>query len=178
MGHWVVITIKEDETDLVSEAWKTKEYEKYVLSKKYHHATDYLGLAYTNPTLENIKITYGVINDYVCSIPLKKELKKKRDEFLEELDKIGLVLHGDLSNPEVQNAVSNYKLKIITERKQSRSYQKISNLPMLLIALRSVLVEAGDYAVMCGLRISLSKKTKHGMEKVLDEEGLKMDEDI
>lgn len=174
----MVITVEKDETDLVSEAWKTKEYEKYVLSKKYHHATDHLGIAYTNPTMENIKTIYGITNDYVCSIPLKAELKETRDKFLEELDQIGLVLHGNLDTKEVQAAVLKYKLTITTERKQSRSYKQISNLPALLSALRNILVGAGDYALQCGLRISLSKKKKKGMEKMLDEEGLKLDDDI
>lgn len=173
-----MITIKDEQTDLVSEAWKTKEYEKYVLSKKYHHAADYLGHAYSDPTIENIKITYGVINDYICSIPLKKELTENRDEFLKEMDNIGLVLHGNLSTKEVQNAILKYKLTIVTERKQAKAFHKISNLPMLLNPLRGVLLAAGDFAVQCGLRISLSKNKKKGMEKMLDEEGLKLDDDI
>ncbi len=173
-----MITVDKEETDLVSEAWKTKEYEKYVLSKKYHTATDHLGLAYSNPTMENIKTLYGIINDYVCSIPLKQELKEKRDKFLTDLDQIGLVLHGNLENKEVRAAVLKYKLTITTERKQSREYEQISNLPVLLSELRTILVEAGDYAVQCGLRISLSKNKKKGMEKMLDEEGLELDANI
>ncbi len=164
--------------DTVSEGWK-KEYEKFLLSQKYSKVCTLLGQALTEPTLQNAKTAYGTVTDYVCSIPisvlLHSETQKTRDELVASLDKIGVALYGDLRNQEVLTTVASMGLGLVCVRTGVQNELRITNIPKVIIETRNILIAAGDFAVTCGLRVSVSERKKRGKDKLLEEEGFEND---
>lgn len=157
--------------DMISEGWK-KEYEKYLLTKKYYIASDFVSDAITDPTINNIKKAYGVVSNYISSIPIGKEnIKKERDELFTQLKPAELILFGNPTMTNVVEARKKLGMGLIRIRQGNQYMLQVTDLPLIAIELRNILVNAGDFAVMCGLRISLSEKKPKGKQKLLEEEG-------
>jgi len=160
--------------DLIAEDWK-REYEKIILSRKYAAASTLIGVCLANPEEQAVKAAFGAVVDFVTSIPIGEEEKKqeKRDGFLVSLDEIEVVLYG---NPELENVrllSKKYGVMSRPERSGVRKVSRIQNLPELVKQIRTILVQAGDFATSAGLRILLAKHRKFGMEKIMEEEGVK-----
>lgn len=163
---------------MVTEDWK-KEPEKILLSRKYHETSSILGRTIYNPTIENIRYAQGAISDYVMSIPVgsyKTKKQEERNKILLELKQIGIVLYGNPSNPEVTKLYKDYGVTRKLQRKGSSIIYKLTELPQLANHLSEILVKAGDFAVTIGLRITLPQTTKQGMDKLIEEEGIKIEE--
>ncbi|RKZ28635.1 hypothetical protein DRQ26_00680 [bacterium] len=162
--------------NMIYEDWK-KEYEKFVLTKKYSEATSAVGRCFANPSIENIKIAYGLVQDYVSSIPLPMNNKgEKRKEFLGKLDEIALILYGTESD-EVKKICEKYKVKRGKIRNGISVVDTIIDAPNLIIAIRDLLIEAGEYATSLGLRVTMSPERKFGLKRILEEEGFLEDEE-
>lgn len=160
---------------LISEDWK-KEYEKILLSKKYMASSSVLGIAFVHPTIENVKLAYGHVQDYVTSLPIGmgdrfKDSKDRRIKFLEKLDDIGLVLFGNKEISEVQKLMKEFKVSSQQVRKNVRIEDELKDLPNLVKELRKVLVESGEFAFSLGLRITISQPKKSGMTALMEQEG-------
>jgi len=166
---------EEEKFSLISPDWK-KEFDKYMLTKKYSEATAQIGLCASEPTLENIKIAYGMVTDFISYIPTAGgKAKEIQDDLLRRLDEIGLIIH---SNPATipQELLDNYGLILAEEREGLRIVKTLQNLPNLVIALRDLLIDAGNFAVSLGLRITLAQERKFGLRRILEEEGIDLSE--
>lgn len=160
------------DTEKISESWRTKEFEKYLIAKKYHHATSCLGIAAGNPVLENIKTLYGAVIDYVSSIPIKPNMKDDRKEYINTLDQVALILYGNYNEPTVQAIVKINKLTLLKSRNGSYNELILGNLPNLVNMIRDVLMKAGDFALRNGLRpLSIYEQKASGTDMIEDEEG-------
>ena len=161
-----------DELRFITEDWR-KEYEKFLLSKKYDRTTTIVAYALANPTIENIKRACAAVNDYISMIPIGNddELKQERKALLDRVDKIYTVLYGDYSNPEVLKLIKEFGLSLVETRKGVQRTFELVDLPKLAIKLRDVLTDAGDFAMSLGLRVTHAIERKIGIQKVLEEEG-------
>lgn len=160
----------------LSEDWK-KEYEKFLLTRKYSEASRWIGICYANPTIDNLKTAFGLVVDYVISIPLTNDekLTKERKDLLNKLDEIEKILYGTESE-EVQKLYEEYKIIPIKVKKGVKIVTELGNLPNLVTALRDVLVKAGEFATSIGLRVTLASERKFGLKRILEEEGFDTEE--
>lgn len=162
-----------DEQDIIGAYWK-QEYEKMLLSKKYFIASEIVGNAMSDPSMDNIKIAYGMIADFIMQIPIpenKENIKSKRKALLDKLDKLSTAIFGDLSNPAVRNELNDMNIEVSLTRKGLRRIYIISNTIKIATYLRDILIEAGEFATTLGLRITIPIETEGGIEKLLKEEG-------
>lgn len=166
------------EKSLVSDDFRTKEFEKFLLSRKYFEASKEIGFASAYPTIENISRAYGMVVDYITSIPVSQidKVLKKRNELLADLSEVSLILHGKKENKEVKTAMDKLHIGFIRMRKGMSFVDTLTELPNLVKQLQTILIEAGDNAVIWGLRIPVSELKSKGMDKLLEEEGF-ADED-
>jgi len=159
--------------EFIAEDWR-KEYEKLVLTRKYSRASSLIGYALSFPDLLNIKLAFAAVVDFVSDIPIPENSKHKeeRDNFLKELDEIGLILYGNYEREDVKKLLEKYGLFVKRVRDGVKLVPQLQNLPLLAIKLREILVKAGDFATSRGLRITLAKPVKRGARRILEEEGL------
>lgn len=159
--------------DLISEDWR-KDYEKIILSRKYSRASTSIGVCSSMPTIENVKTAYGYIMDFVTFIPIpsQEKLISQRKTFIDDLDKIGLVLFGK-DCKEKRDLMKKYGVTVNSTRRGVRIVPSLQNLPNLIKALRDILLSAGEFATSAGLRIGLATPRKFGKERILEEEGFK-----
>jgi hypothetical protein len=161
-----------DDKGRIGEDWK-REYEKIILSRKYAEASSAIGSCFAQPTIENVKIAYGATVDFVTAIPIPEQdnLKGRRTGFLNDLDEIGLIVHGNYDQENVKELLKEYGLMISKVKQGVRTYDVLQNLPELVKKIRNILIEAGEFATSAGLRITLAKKQSEGMMKIMEEEG-------
>lgn len=157
---------------LVTEDWK-REYEKIILSRKFATASALLGLAFSNPTEFTIKQALGASYDCVQNMPIgeNKDHQDRRDDMLKELDEIEIVIFGKPDSKATADMKKKYGIETKMERRGVKMVPVIQNFPEVLKHLRSVLVKAGDFATSIGLRVTLPKEHRYGMERLLEEEG-------
>jgi len=159
--------------DMYGEDWK-REYEKVILSRKYGSATSALGVCYSMPTIDNVKNAFGLVMDFITALPIpvsQEESKTKRKGFLADLDKINKVLFGNYDNEEVKMLLKEFNVSIAKVKQGVRMVDNLQDLQNIVVKIRDVLIEAGDFATSAGLRITLSKAKLLGMDRILEEEG-------
>lgn len=165
-----------EDDDTIAASWK-QEFEKYKVSKKYFSATQSVGIASSNPTIENARICYGRVIDFVSSLPLPTAKRSKasgeRKKILNKLDDMSLVLYGNLKNENVQKLMRKHEIIVFPVRVGIKMVSVMQNIPNLIKELRSILIEAGEFATSAGLRITLPYKKEFGRNRLLKEEGFK-----
>jgi hypothetical protein len=163
--------MEETPTKMISEDWK-KEYEKILLTRKYAIACNYIGIASATPTLENVKNAYGSVIDYLTAMPLPEQFDKTKDKrkgLNARLDEIGLLLFG-VENDTVKALEIKYEVVRRKAKEGGRFITSLDNLPNLIKSLRNILIEAGEYATSCGLRVTLAEERVYGEKRLLEEE--------
>jgi len=160
------------EREIIGAYWK-REYEKYLVSEKYSDASAAIGTCSAYPFIGNIQEAYGLIVDFVSQIPIpeKFESTTTRQKMLDDLDEISLVLYGDISNQLVKEKVSELGLTIKRIRIGVKMIPTLENLPILIKKLRDILIKAGEFATLAGLRITIPVKKGTGIKRLLEEEG-------
>lgn len=168
----------ENKYESMSEEWK-KEYDKIKLSQKGALAADSIGVCSGNPTLENIKISYGAILSYLVFMPIQntaEENYKKKKELLDRMDKIEYAIFGDPNDKKTIEICNELGVKW-SQRREGLGYVWImNNSPKVMIELKNILNEAGELALASGLRITRPSKHKFGMSKISEEEGFDEEE--
>lgn len=165
----------EMEDKFISEDWR-REYEKIILSKKYSRACTAVAFALANPNIDNVKIAFGSVSDYINSLPLPIDKHKERDEFIKKLDEINLIIYGCRKDEngkkikEIEELEKKYKVFTIKAREGVKMIDTLQNLPNLIIELRGILIEAGEFATSSGLRVSLARPREFGKDRLLKEE--------
>jgi len=161
-----------------AEDWK-KEYEKILLSRKYSRACSVIGMASTNPTIENVKQCYGFVLDFITNLPIPLNSEKSgkiRKNLLNRLDEISLILYGKNSEKK-KELMKKYNVSEIRVRRGIKRVASLGNIPNLIKELRDILIEAGGFAVSSGLRITLATPQPRGIDKILKEEGFKEEQE-
>jgi hypothetical protein len=130
------------------------EYEKGEISRKYFEASSFLSVATAYPTMENMKIALAKVSDFIISLPLRSNTaeSKKRKEMLDKIKKFEKIVYEGVIE---RNLLKEYQLKIRTTRDGLSKTRKIINPINLIIPIRELLIEAGEFATELGLRITM-----------------------
>jgi DNA-binding phage protein len=173
------MTMVENKYESVTEEWKNKEYEKIKISGKLMDATRALGICYSYPSIDNIKKTFGLIIDYIVAMPIQDsvaENSKKKRELLVRMDTIQIALFGNPDDKETRKICS--EMGVIYEQKRDGLMYVwvMKDAPKILIKLKDIINEAGELALVSGIRISQNVKRKYGMSKIAEEEGFNEEE--
>jgi len=156
--------------ELAFEDWK-KEYEKIILSQKYAKASTLIGQFFASPTMDNLKLAFGAIQDYITAIPLPMETNDiTRKTFINRLDEIGIIIFGS-DGKVVDEICKKYNIIRSKARVGMNIATTIQNLPDLGRILRNILIDAGEYTTSKGLRVTLFQKKNIGIKRILEEEG-------
>jgi len=168
--------MKRKEETLETDDWR-HEYEKVVLSKKYHAAARDVALAIQRPEKTNIETAMASLYEYVASLPAAKQsTKTQRQEILAKIDTAYTALYGDLRDGATLKAIQELGLKIGYVRQGINKVPRITNLARVSLYLRDVLAEAGDLATRMGLRVTIYEPPVRGARKILEMEGIDPEE--
>jgi len=158
--------MKKYEDWMATDDWR-RDYNKAKTIEKKHKAGSAVSLAMAEPTLENVKMAFGLLNDFVKSLTtLSKEPEKELESYRKALNEIAKILHGDPKNQEIKKLYLKYSVKRIVKKEGIFVRNHFVNLFNIAEKLDEIYTKANYLAQKLGYGSAMPIERPSALERI------------